>query len=160
MPKSAKAKIKSAPEQSIIYGLSFIVIGLATWSTFILEKPALTTRTQTCIQLRQECFELEVSDTDKKRSKGLSDRASLPEDQGMLFIFDEAVKQCFWMKDMKFNIDMIWTDKQRKILKIEENVSPDTYPTSFCADNTKYVLEFNQGFAAKYGLKVGTTLQF
>ena len=113
-----------------------------------------------CLKANTECFDLEVADTDAKRMKGLSDRTDLPQNKGMIFMFDQPEEQCFWMKDMKFNIDIIWVDEQKSILKIKENLSPDTYPDSFCADNTKYVLEFNQGFAAKYGLKVGTKLQF
>jgi uncharacterized membrane protein (UPF0127 family) len=64
------------------------------------------------------------------------------------------------MKDMRFNLDIIWMNNQKKIIKIKENISPNTYPDEFCADDAKYVLEFNQGFASKHGLKLGTTLQF
>lgn len=112
------------------------------------------------LQLDQSCFSLEAAETDQARIKGLSGRANLSVNSGMLFIFDSPNQQCFWMKDMLFNLDIIWTNESKHIEKIEENLSPDTYPKSFCAGNTKYVLEFNPGFAGKHGLKIGEELKF
>lgn len=63
-----------------------------------------------------------------------------------------------WMKNMKFSIDMVWVNGQNKITKIEKNVTPGTYPQTFCADNTSYVLELNSGAATKAGLSVGQRL--
>jgi hypothetical protein len=161
MQKNAKAKIKSARKQLIIvYSLTFIVVGFAAWLSYKLEKPEVVTQAKTCVQVEQSCFEMEIADTNEKRIKGLSGREGLEENQGMLFVFEQAEEQCFWMKDMLFSIDMIWTDSHRKIIKIKENVSPNTFPDLFCSDDTKYVLEFNQGFVAKYGLKLESTLQF
>ncbi|MEX2014448.1 MAG: DUF192 domain-containing protein [Candidatus Saccharimonadales bacterium] len=160
MPKSEKAKIRSVRKSFVVYSLSFIVVAFAAWLSFKLEKSEVITQAKTCIQTEQNCFEMEVADTNEKRVKGLSGRAGLPENQGMLFIFEQAEEQCFWMKDMRFNIDMVWINTQKEIIKIKEKVSPDTFPDLFCSDNTKYVLEFNQGFVAKYGLKPGSKLQF
>jgi hypothetical protein len=160
--KSAKAKTRSALKQPfVICSLLFIVVGVIAWFNLNPKKSDnAEISAGTCIQIRQDCFGLEVADTDEKRIKGLSGRDSLPDNGGMLFVFDRAEEQCFWTKDMRFNLDIIWIDEQKKIIKIQENISPDTYPGSFCGDNTKYVLEFNRGFASKYGLKAGTTLQF
>lgn len=160
--ENAKVKIKSARKQRfIVFSLLFIVVGIIAWYNFRPDKTekAILSST-TCVQIGRDCFELEVANTNEKLVKGLSDRNSLTENQGMLFIFERTEEQCFWMKDMRFNLDIIWTDDQKKIIKIKENISPDTYPDSFCSNNTKYVLEFNRGFAAKYGLKPGTRLQF
>jgi uncharacterized membrane protein (UPF0127 family) len=106
-------------------------------------------------------FRLEVADTNKSRAQGLSGRAGLPPDQVMLFVFDEPSKQCMWMKDMQFAIDMVWLDAEKKVVHVERNVSPDTYPDSFCAKSpAKYVLEFSAGQAAALGITPGKTLQF
>jgi len=78
----------------------------------------------------------------------------------MLFVFDRSEEQCFWMKEMRFSLDMIWLDEEKKIIKINRDVSPETYPNQFCTDNTRYVLEFNAGFADKHGLKPSRGLQF
>lgn len=107
-----------------------------------------------------QCYRLERADIDEKRTKGLSDRDSLAEQTGMLFVFDQSQEACIWMKDMRFKIDIIWLDEAKKIIKIGQDVSPDTYPMSFCAKNTKYVIELNSGDAAKLQLEPGTPLVF
>ena len=80
----------------------------------------------------------------------------------MLFVYgDASTERCFWMKDMNFAIDMIWLDKDRQIVTIQSNVSPDSYPKSFCPDKpAQYVLEVNSGFAKQSGWLVGTKFEF
>ncbi len=113
-----------------------------------------------CLKIGQKCFELEIADEAGEQAKGLSGRDSLDKDTGMLFKFDRAEEQCFWMRKMRFNLDIIWLNEEKTAVKIIQNVSPDTYPEQFCVDDTNYVLEFNAGFAGRYGLKPGTRLQF
>lgn len=112
------------------------------------------------LEIKKECLKLERAETNQARLKGLSDRDGLPDKSGMLFIFESPDEQCFWMKDMRFSLDIVWANEAKQIIKIEENVSPDSYPKNFCAPDTKYVLEFGTGFVDEYGLKTGTTLQF
>lgn len=112
------------------------------------------------LRVQEVCYPLERADTNEKRIKGLSAHPELKPQTGMLFIFDNPERQCIWMKDMNFNIDIIWLDTTKKITKIEQNVSPATYPNSFCADNTKYVIELNSGDAAKLQLGIGQQLTF
>lgn len=108
----------------------------------------------------EQCYALERADTNAKRIKGLSDRDSLANRTGMLFVFDQSMKQCIWMKDMRFNLDIVWLDEARTITRVEQNVSPATYPELFCAENTKYVIELNSGEAAKLSLNTGNQLNF
>ena len=148
-----------------IWLLIVVVLVISSPAVFVLFKSMgkseeLKKTSNSCLQVEENCYDLELADTNEKRMKGLSGRAYWPGNQGMLFIFDQTEEQCFWMKDMKFNLDIVWADVQKKIIKVQENISPSTYPDSFCANNAKYVLEFNQGFASKYGLKAGTALQF
>lgn len=112
------------------------------------------------LRIKENCLAMEVADTNQARIKGLSDRDGLPANSGMLFVFESAEEQCFWMKDMRFDLDIIWTNVGKQIVKIEPDVSPDTYPEIFCGDDTLYVLEFDAGFAVKHGLKVGDELKF
>jgi hypothetical protein len=92
---------------------------------------------------------------------GLGNRASLPADEGMLFIFATPGNYGFWMKDMHFSIDMIWMDSNFVITHIAPDVSPDTYPASFYPNqNSSYVLEANAGYSQNNNLSVGETLNF
>lgn len=89
-------------------------------------------------------YKLEVADTQEARVQGLSDRKSLAHDTALLFVFDESSVQCFWMKDMQFPIDMVWVDENWRVVHIERNVSPNTYPDEKCPEKpAKYVIETN-----------------
>lgn len=96
--------------------------------------------------------------TELERNLGLSIKSSLNENEGMLFVFDKEGKYGFWMKDMKFPIDIVWLNKN-KIIFIEKNVSPETYPTAFYPkDVSDLVLELPAGFCDTHGLSEGDFL--
>jgi uncharacterized membrane protein (UPF0127 family) len=122
------------------------------------ERQTQTTKSSCAINLDNRCIELERADTNARRIKGLSDRKSMDTYQGMLFVFDHAQEQCFWMKDMHFALDMVFVDNNKKIVKIDKNISPDTYPQNYCADGARYVIELNSGIADRAGLKIGQEL--
>jgi uncharacterized membrane protein (UPF0127 family) len=106
------------------------------------------------------CVSMELATTPLAQETGLSNRDSLPMRQGMLFVFAAPQSNCFWMKDMRFALDMIWLNNRKEIVQIRENVKPNTYPASFCADNTRYVIEVNAGVAGMAGLRAGQRLNF
>ncbi|MCL5781764.1 MAG: DUF192 domain-containing protein [Patescibacteria group bacterium] len=115
----------------------------------------------TSIALNGNSIIVQISNNPSKRELGLSYRVSLPEGAGMLFIFPQPGRYGFWMKDMKFPIDMVWIRPDRTVTGITENVAPDTYPEMFYPpdQNTQFVLELNAGDAKKYGIEAGTVLK-
>lgn len=166
MSKASAKKTKSVRNnQIIVVGLLLLVLVLSGFGLLLVHNKSEENRNivpaqnTACVKLGSGCFKLERLEDNPKRLKGLSDRDSLPQDHGLLFVFDDIREQCMWMKDMKFSIDMVWLDEQKKIVKIEDKVSPETYPKAFCADNTKYVIELNAGVAGQAGLKIGDRLQ-
>lgn len=101
------------------------------------------------------------ADSSSEREQGLSGRESLGENDGMLFVFDSPSPYCFWMKDMKFPIDMIWLDANKKVVSVRSNVTPESYPETFCPNqDAVYVLEVNAGKAEAWGVKAGERAQF
>lgn len=105
----------------------------------------------------QNCFGVEVVSDEPARQRGLMDRESLNKDRGMLFIFDNEDKHPFWMKNTKMTLDVIWIDKDYKIVDIQ-TLNPcitDPCPTFTPSNNAKYVLEINAGLAQKLNLKTG-----
>jgi uncharacterized protein len=101
--------------------------------------------------------------TESGRQNGLSGRQCIKENQAMLFVFDKAdqTNHCFWMKDMRFGIDMIWLDSDKKVVNIVRDVQPQTYPQSFCPERpTEYVMEIKQNTAKSLGLEIGTVVKF
>lgn len=106
-------------------------------------------------------FRVTTARTPATRELGLSGRASLAPDEGLLFIFPQPVNTGFWMKDMKFSIDIVWIDSDRRVVGIAEDVSPSSYPNSFYPpQKVQFVLEVNAGDAKKSGLAEGTTVVF
>lgn len=113
------------------------------------------------LQINGRSFSLEIAKTEQARELGLGNRASLPADQGMLFIFPQVQPECFWMKDMHFSLDMVWVSKSKQVVYIKHDVSPSTYPDSFCpVQPVAYVIELNAGTTDNTGMKVGEILDF
>lgn len=108
---------------------------------------------------KKVCVEFEWARTTDEQKIGLSKYDSYSDAKGMLFEYKIPVEACIWMKDMKFPIDIVWVNSDNKIVKIEVNVSPKTYPKPFCSEEkVKYVIELNQYVSEYAGLKVGQLL--
>lgn len=105
-------------------------------------------------------IKLRVADEPEERALGLSYFKSLPQDQGMLFLFDKSDIYPFWMKDMNFPIDIIWLKSlgahEYEIVYTAHNVSPESYPQSINPDViSDTVIEVNKGLATVYNLTPG-----
>ncbi len=110
---------------------------------------------------RQQCvLVLEKVFSEQDKALGLSGRQGLPASRGMLFVFDQPAERCMWMKDMKFSIDILWLDTDKKIVAVEKNLSPPTYPNTFCNAGSQYVLEVSAGVSDVSWLGVGKKLNF
>ena len=106
-------------------------------------------------------IEVEVVKTAKERVLGLSGRSTLKENQGMLFVFDETSQHGMWMKDMNFPIDIVWLASDFKIVSLEKNVLPQTWPKIYKSNTPSlYVLELNAGWLKKHNVKVGEYASF
>ena len=94
------------------------------------------------------------------RIKGLSDTPYLPEDVVKLFIFDSAAQHSIWMKDMNYAIDIIWVDEEGKIVHLEEEASPESYPAMFVPKvPALYVIETVAGFVEKNSISLGQEVE-
>ena len=115
------------------------------------------------VKLVNQVIKVDVVSTPEARSLGLSGRASLNKDQGMLFVFDTPGNYSFWMKDMNFPIDIIWFDEMGKVVYIQKDAQPESYPEAFTPPKektSKYVLEVFSGFSLKHNLQVGDAIEF
>ncbi|MEX2014012.1 MAG: DUF192 domain-containing protein, partial [Parcubacteria group bacterium] len=67
----------------------------------------------------------------------------------------------FWMKDMHFAIDIVWIDENFRIVGIEKEVRPETFPQVFRPDQPiKYVLELPAGYSERHDIGVGAVVQY
>ncbi len=76
------------------------------------------------VKIKDQIIVVDIVNEPETRARGLSGRESLGVNEGMLFIFDSADYYPFWMKDMKFPIDIVWIADNR-IVGFEERVSPE-----------------------------------
>ena len=78
----------------------------------------------------------------------------------MLFVFDAPSRYGFWMKDMNFAVDIVWIDERSRVIDVEKEVTPETFPQVFYPDQpVKYVLELPTGAVDKYQIATGTVIQ-
>ena len=104
-------------------------------------------------------FTVEVVADKASREKGLSGRDSLPPDSAMLFMLEPGRRVAFWMKDMKFPIDIIVFDRSRRVIEIMKNLQPCIQcPIYRVSPSAAYALEINAGLAEKIGISIGDSL--
>lgn len=108
------------------------------------------------------CVKAEVAATELEQQRGLMERESLAQDQGMLFVFEEEKARAFWMKNMQLPLDIIWADAYKKIVDIHEKVPPckESCPPIIPKAPAKFVLEVFSGFTEKNRIEVGDILEF
>ena len=111
------------------------------------------------IEIKGKELQLEIAKTEKEREVGLSGRKSLCENCGMLFVFPEEGKQGFWMKGMKFNLDIVWINNG-KIVYIAKNVSYNLKETIRPDVLANKVLELNAGMVEELNIKIGDEIKF
>lgn len=152
-------KIVSARRFSLIESVELI---LALLAAAILTYYVFLDNGRVLILPNGKRLNLEVRDDEIGRVQGLSGRSSLSESSAMLFVFDiESDRYCFWMKDMKFDIDILWLDSKKRIVDAKYAASPSSYPEEFCPKSAaRYVLELAAGQALKNGLIIGAQTKF
>ena len=108
-------------------------------------------------------FSVEVATSAVERARGLSGRESLGDGEGMYFIFDKAGDYGFWMKDMKFPIDIIWISGG-KVVGIAPNAEPEpekpvwNLKIYYPPEPVDRVLEINSGVVDKDKIKIGDSV--
>jgi hypothetical protein len=115
---------------------------------------------QKSILLKGEKIYVELADTDYLRTRGLSYRASLCENCGMLFVFDTYKHYSFWMNEMNFPLDIIYLNGD-KISEIFESVPVKTagkITTVYPENEANKVLELNAGWSKTHNLQIGDNL--
>lgn len=103
-------------------------------------------------------FDVELAKTPEEHGRGLMHRESMPDNHGMLFIFDDESTKTFWMKNTLIPLDMVFLDGNMVVVEVKSGVQPcvaDPCPTYPSEKPAKYVLELNSGVAEKNGIRAG-----
>jgi uncharacterized membrane protein (UPF0127 family) len=105
-------------------------------------------------------YDIEVATTDQERAIGLMYRRSLPENSGMLFLYDRPQPAAMWMKNTFIPLDIIFIAPDGTVLRIETHTEPFSTRSIYSAGDIVGVLELNAGQADKIGLKRGDKVIF
>lgn len=133
-----------------------ILLGISVWF-LINTKRRDDNFSPRAVLIGEKKYILEVADSNVEREKGLGGRESLCEECGMLFVFEKPGRYAFWMKDMRFLLDIIWLSGD-EVVFITRDASPDfsgVIEPSVFADR---VIEVNA--SAARALNVGERLEF
>lgn len=113
------------------------------------------------VTIGQVIVPVSIADTDQSREQGLSGTTSLDSNAGKLFVFNSPSVYGFWMKDMNYPLDIIWIDKDFKIIAISKDLKPESYPEVFYPPSeVLYVLEVNGGFSTANNIAENQLVSF
>ncbi len=165
MSKKIKIIIITFITLAILAGIRYSVEKVEKGHLFVHEEESidigLLRHNRTDVFVGGEVFRSAVVNQDATRSLGLSGVRELQNDEGMLFVFDTEESHGFWMRNMMIPLDIMWIDTEKKIVHLEENVSPKTFPRTFGGDvDSLYVLEVKVGTVEEKEIKVGDPTLF
>ena len=139
----------------------FLVAAFVAIVTFLISGEKGKQLPTKALSIGEKTLNVEIADTIASRTRGLSGRGFLSEDDGMFFIFPYSAIQYFWMKGMKFPIDIIWISGDKvvgMVVGAEPETGPD-YEIFNSPEPVDKVLEINAGLTQKLGIKTGDQIQ-
>lgn len=101
------------------------------------------------IEIGDKEYNVEVARTEEEKIKGLQEKESLGENEGMLFIYDEPQELAFWMKDTAIPLDIVFIDEDGEVISVQQGQPYDE--TLLEEDGVMYVLEVNQNSGIQLG---------
>lgn len=102
-------------------------------------------------------IDTQVAASPAQRATGLMFRKDMPASEGMLFVFEQPAQQCFWMKNTLLPLTAAFVADDGTIVNLAD-MKPQTTDSHCSAQPVRYVLEMNQGWFAKKGIKAGFKL--
>lgn len=100
-----------------------------------------------------------VADTEQSRNEGLMDVTDLPENNGMLFIFEDEQPRSFWMANTPLSLDILYIDSDFRIVRIHQNTPPYSQQSIESERPAKYVVEVNAGFTLRHDITEGMQIE-
>lgn len=134
--------------------LSIVVALILIWNLLVYLPPSNSIK----LKISDTTYTIELATTTAQKVKGLSGRDELCSKCGMLFIFNNETSLPFWMKDTRIPLDMIWLNKEGKVVDIQTALDTNSIKTYQNKSPAKYVLELNANDSQKINLKIGDVI--
>ena len=154
MPQTALSLVLKYFKRLLVFSLTFVVIKIAVAGDFY-DRGTLEILTNN----GSHRFVVELAKTPEEHKKGLMHRDSLPINTGMLFMFKKMEIRHMWMLNTLISLDMLFTDADKKIIKIEQNTQALSKKIISSEFPALWVLELRGGTSERLGLKVGDRLR-
>lgn len=110
------------------------------------------------LQINDVSIEAQLAISPTEMQRGLMHRDELPENGGMLFLYESPRQASFWMANTRIPLDIGFFDSNGTLLEIHRMVPYDTTPTPSRCDAVRFALEMNLGWFSRNGLRPGATL--
>jgi len=136
---------------------SFIALSLTAASAFALAQDGPQKLPSITLNAGMHLIQAEVAQTPEQRSTGLMFRPTMGPNEGMLFAFEEPGQQCFWMKNTLLPLSVAFVADDGSVVNIE-SMKPQTLDSHCSKKPVRFVLEMNDGWFAKRGIKPGFKL--
>jgi len=145
------------PRLRALFACAMALIALISATPSAAQEPQTDLR-RTVIQAGMFQIDAQIASNPQQRQIGLMFRKDMPAHEGMLFVFEEPQKQCFWMKNTLLPLSAAFVDDEGAIVNLVD-MQPQT-TDSHCSDKpVRYVLEMNQGWFAKKKIGKGYKLK-
>ncbi len=135
--------------------LALLLLG---WATTVLAQDGPQKLPAIQLNAGMHLIRAEVAQSPDQRSIGLMHRPSMGPNEGMLFIFEQAGQQCFWMKNTLLPLSIAFLADDGSIVNIE-SMKPQALDSHCSKRPVRFVLEMNEGWFAKRGIKPGSVLK-
>lgn len=139
----------------LLLGLAVVIFFSILLFSFIIGRSELTQ-----VTVNGNKFNVELAKTETEKQIGLSKTNRLSDNEGMLFVFTRPDYYSFWMKEMKFPIDIIYINGNRVVSVVKNALPPSETNGNLSVyqpkDKSDKVLEVNAGLAEKYNIKEGS----
>jgi uncharacterized protein len=105
-------------------------------------------------------IEAAVADDDASRTEGLMDVHDLPDNAGMIFIFEGEQERSFWMANTPLPLDIIFVNADMEIVRIHRNTSPYSQENILSEAPAKYAVEVNAGYTMRHDITEGMRIRY
>ena len=143
--------------QQTLQGALLTYALLASWSAQAQDTPQMNLQ-RVALSAGMHKIDAQVASGPEQRQIGLMFRKDMPQHEGMIFVFEQPTKQCFWMKNTLLPLTAAFVADDGTIVNLAD-MKPQTLD-AHCSDKpVRYVLEMNKGWFSKKGIKAGSKLQ-
>jgi uncharacterized protein len=130
---------------------------LALSMTLQAQESPQTNLPRTSLKAGMHLIQAQVASTPQQRATGLMHRQDMPANEGMLFVFESPAVQCFWMKNTLIPLTAAFVADDGSIVNLAD-MQPQSLDSHCSEKPVRYVLEMNQGWFSKRGLRAGSRL--